>query len=283
MAIEGQFIAWKDILCLLMDMMGVTVPHFTLSDLLARYYWAPHFINIFTNYANFKSFYDRESYITPIQEPYSDFFKFYKHWYSLLANGAPQEAEQEASLQDGRPHVLRRLKFVLKLSQNGALTPPVMAFFHLILGILLAWGCSAQFRCSVEGTNTTEAKYQAGDEVAVCVHFAPKNVKVPFMVKVDKFTALSPKNAFKHLSSVDSDIILQLQDAGFVTAPVVKLPAIHPPKFDSVVPGHLGHFCPEIWTARGGPGRKFERGVPRNPNECHCPGSHRRQFHGKPV
>ena len=106
LAIEGNFYEWKDIMCLLMDMLGVDKPHFTLSDLLNRYYYTPHFINIFTNYGNFKNFIERESYITPVAEPYSDFFKFYKKRYDVYTN-VGQELELEVRLPGGRNRILR--------------------------------------------------------------------------------------------------------------------------------------------------------------------------------
>lgn len=100
MAIEGSFYEWKDILCLVMDMMGVDRPYFLLSDLLSRYYYAPHFINIFTNYGKFKHFIERDTYITPVTEPYTDFFQFYKKLYEQFTNVDPR-SEQEVTLLDG--------------------------------------------------------------------------------------------------------------------------------------------------------------------------------------
>lgn len=94
MAIEGSFYEWKDILCLTMDMMGVEVPHFTLADIQSRYYYAPHFFNIFTNCTNFKQFIERDTFITPVVDPYTDFFRFYKRLYDQFVNGC-QEAEPE--------------------------------------------------------------------------------------------------------------------------------------------------------------------------------------------
>lgn len=96
MAIEGCFYEWKDVLCLIMDMLGVDRPYFTLEDLLARHYFAPHFINIFTNFGKFKSFIERESYITPVKEQYSDFIEFYKRSYERYTN-VEQQVELEVT------------------------------------------------------------------------------------------------------------------------------------------------------------------------------------------
>lgn len=93
-AIANVFYEWKDILCLIMDMMGVDRPYFTLSDLLSRYYFAPHFINIFTNFSKFKNFIESESYITPVKEPYTEFIEFYKRLYDRFTN-FEQQAEPE--------------------------------------------------------------------------------------------------------------------------------------------------------------------------------------------
>ena len=98
--LDDSFYEWKDILCLIMDMMGVDRPYFYLQDLLARSYFAPNFINIFTNYGKFKSFIERDTYTTPVVEPYTDFFNFYKRLYEQFTN-VEQQNDIEVSLEVG--------------------------------------------------------------------------------------------------------------------------------------------------------------------------------------
>ena len=98
MAIENSFYQWKDILCLIMDMMGVDRPYFYLSDLLNRYFYAPHFINIFTNFNKFKNFIEKDTFITAVYEPYTDIYTFYKKNYERFTNC--QQDDQEVPLID---------------------------------------------------------------------------------------------------------------------------------------------------------------------------------------
>lgn len=96
---EGVFYEWRDVLCLVMDMMGVDRPYFLLSDLLTRYYYAPHFINIFTSCPKFKAFIERDTFITPVTQPFTDFFKFYKEQHERITNFG-NNGDEEVILKD---------------------------------------------------------------------------------------------------------------------------------------------------------------------------------------
>ena len=54
LAIENEYYSLKDILCLLMDMFGLSTPVFRPSDFQERYYFAGHFFNILTNFTKMK-------------------------------------------------------------------------------------------------------------------------------------------------------------------------------------------------------------------------------------
>ena len=101
LAIENEYYSLKDILCLLMDMFGLSTPVFRQSDFQERYYFASHFFNILTNFTKFNDFIVRDTYQTPVRPPMHDWLCYANRTYNALVYGnANEEMEIENDILD---------------------------------------------------------------------------------------------------------------------------------------------------------------------------------------
>lgn len=97
LAIENEYYAFKDILCLLMDMFDKKKPIFYIEDFHRRFYFAPHFFNIMTNFVKFNEFIGKDTYQTPVKPAYSDWIVFANRYYHKLVYGE-DDAEGDVAL-----------------------------------------------------------------------------------------------------------------------------------------------------------------------------------------
>lgn len=94
----------------------------------------------------------------------------------------------------------------------------------LLLGLIQAATDRKLYNCNTAVVSTGVADlrtFAINDELSLCAHFLPQDVKIGFTVKVDNYQALTMRRTFEALQSYNTDLMFQTSNSWTLSRQVV--------------------------------------------------------------